>query len=77
MQLIPVGPNQNEVTFETPTGKLRVFFSYKTPVAAQCQNDQFYRTAKKWSHTTTRHINKWLPTLADVKPQEFFDNLVA
>jgi hypothetical protein len=35
---------------------------------------QFYKTDKKWSNTTTRHINKW-SHLAIAKPQTFFDEL--
>ena len=37
-----------------------VFFSYMTPVAAYVPGRGYLRTAKKWSMTTTRHINAWL-----------------
>lgn len=72
MELLPLGSNQTEVTI----GDTRVFFSYKTPVAARV--DSFvYRTSKKWSVTTSKHINKWLEGYpAEEKPQEFFDNLL-
>jgi hypothetical protein len=74
MNLTPIAANMTEV-FLAP-GK-RVLFSYKTPVA--CVIDGvYYKTEKKWSNTTTRHINKWLPVSdATVKPQEYFDNLLA
>jgi len=53
-----------------------VFYSYNTPVAALVDG-KFYRTAKKWGVTTTRHINQWLDgAKAEEKPQEYFDNLI-
>ena len=53
-----------------------VLFSYETPVACLSDNG-YYRTSKKWSSTTSRHINKWLDgVLAKEQPQEFFDGLV-
>lgn len=73
MNLIPIATNMTELTLKDGT---RVLFSYQTPVAA-VQDSLFYRTQEKWSVTTNRHINKWLQgTLAQVKPQSFFDNLV-
>lgn len=73
MKLNTIGPNQNEVEINGNT----VFFSYKTPVAANV-NGAFYRTAKHWSTTSSRHINKWLDGRnAEEKPQEFFDKLTA
>lgn len=72
MELNTLGSNQTEVIFNDNTV---VFFSYKTPVAAWV-NGKFYRTSKKWSVTTSRHINKWLDDAEAVeKDQEFFDNL--
>lgn len=55
-----------------------VLFSYSTPVASfDKSNYQFYRTAKKWSVTTTRHINKWIDGVKAIEqPQEYFDNLL-
>jgi hypothetical protein len=53
-----------------------VFFSYETPVAAKIEG-KLYRTSKKYSVTTSKHINAWLEHRhADEKPQEFFDSLV-
>ena len=69
-----------------------VLVSYETPVAARlfslaAENDgcALARTSKKWSATTTRHINKWLrdtfsdtaPKRAKEMPQEFYDNLLS
>jgi hypothetical protein len=57
VQLNPVGANQNEVTL----GNITVFFSYKTPVAyLDHETGIAYRTNKKWSVTTSKHINNWL-----------------
>jgi hypothetical protein len=78
MNLNPIKANMNEVSTE----KLTILFSYKTPVAVMIDEGLgfvFYRTAKRWSNTTTRHINQWLGNygkVASEKPQEFFDNLL-
>jgi len=75
MKLRQVGPNQTEI--ETITGNT-VFFSYNTPVAA-CLNDGrgFIRTNKKWSTTTSKHINRWLNGANAVEVnQEILDALV-
>jgi hypothetical protein len=52
-----------------------VLFSYATPVAVyDKRKHDYFKTAKKWSKTTTRHINKWLDGVqAQEMPQEFFD----
>jgi hypothetical protein len=70
MKIKPIQSNMTELTLNDGT---QVLFSYQTPVA--CWKDgQFYKTDKKWSNTTTRHINKW-SHLAIAKPQTFFDEL--
>lgn len=57
MNLTPLAANMTEVE----TGKYRVLFSYKTPVAYKILGlSVFYKTNKYWSRTTTRHISKWL-----------------
>lgn len=72
MQLNPLGPNMTEVSF----GRFRVLFSYKTPVAAYVNGRGYVRTSKRWSNTTSRHINKWLDGAeADSVEQKFLDNL--
>jgi hypothetical protein len=70
MQLKPIQSNMTELTLNDGT---QVLFSYQTPVACWIDG-QFYKTDKKWSNTTTRHINKWAH-LAIAKPQAFFDEL--
>ena len=75
MKLRPLGSNVNEI--ETITGNV-VLFSYKTPVAA-CLNGGrgFIRTNKKWSVTTSKHINKWLNGAKAVEvDQDVLDRLV-
>lgn len=73
MKLNKLGPNQTEVEINGAT----VLFSYKTPVAAN-KDGAFYRTAKKWSVTTSKHINQWLDgRKATEQPQEWFDGLTA
>ena len=76
MKLNPIASNMNELHLNDST---RVLFSYSTPVAS-LSGDKVLLTEKKWSQTTTRHINKWLATLSytklNVEPQSFFDNLV-
>ncbi len=72
MQLKPIASNMTQL--DLPNG-YQVLFSYQTPVACLSDNG-YYRTATKWSGTTTRHINKWLGgVLAKEQPQQFFDEL--
>jgi hypothetical protein len=60
---------------EVETENAVILFSYREPVA--CATDEgFFRTSKKWSVTTSRHINKWLEGReAEEKPQSWFDEL--
>jgi hypothetical protein len=80
MNLNPIKANMTELDLGNG---LQVLFSYRTPVAAYdwregAGNGKHYRTSKKWSNTTTRHINNWLAGhVAEEKPQEFFDSLIA
>jgi CRISPR/Cas system-associated protein Csm6 len=73
LSIKPVGSNMTELHFSGGV----VLFSYRTPVACQLNGKGYFRTAKKWSVTTSKHINKWLDGVkAEEKPQEFFDGLV-
>jgi hypothetical protein len=73
MKLKQLGPNQTEVEVDGN----RVLFSYETPVAVKFANGDAWRTAKKWSRTTTRHINRWLnETLTLEVSQEAIEVLV-
>ena len=75
MKLTPIAANQTEV--ETNEG--RIFFSYKTPVAAYLPEKGYVRTSQFWSVTTSRHINKWLKGVNEVTEidQSVLDNLAA
>jgi len=51
------------------------FFSYETPVAARIDS-RYYKTSKRHSAATSRHVNRFLhgDTVGAVeKPQYFFD----
>ncbi len=73
MQLIPLGTNKTEIVF----GDRTVFFSYKTPVAMHIRGLGYFKTEKRWSITTTKHITQWLNgNKAEEKPQAFFDEAV-
>lgn len=85
MQLTTLKANMTELTLN---GGLTILFSYKTPVACFWTNGMgsrvYYKTAKKWSATTTRHINQWLVLTdssgyltVETRPQEYFDNFIA
>ena len=75
MKLNPIASNMTEL--ELPSG-VTVLFSYKTPVAAQLEDGFYVRTDRRWSVTTSRHINKWLAgARAEEKPQSYFDGLTA
>jgi len=57
-----------------------VLISYQTPVAARI-GGKYYRTSKRYSVTTSKHINQWLRKYgaegkAEVKPPEFFESLI-
>ncbi|MCK5563673.1 MAG: hypothetical protein KAJ07_00365 [Planctomycetes bacterium] len=72
MELKSIGANTTEIRLDNLNA---VLFSYKTPVAAQV-NGEYFKTSRKWSMTTSKHINKWVPELCEERPQEFFDNIL-
>jgi hypothetical protein len=76
MKLRQIASNMTEVYVNGH----EVLFSYQTPVAVFHSEDGYVRTSKKWSPTTSRHINKWLSTRhagnVTEAPQEFFDSLI-
>ena len=57
MKISNVGSNMTELS--TNSGAV-ILFSYSTPVAALLPSGQYIKTDKKYSATTTRHVNKWL-----------------
>lgn len=73
MDLKQIGANMTQLSINSIG---TILFSYDTPVAAHTPEGT-YKTSKKWSVTTSKHINKWLDGAeAGEKPQDFFDNLV-
>lgn len=83
MNLTPIRNNMNVLTLNDGT---EVLFSYKTPVAVKHWHAKsgftFAKTSKRWSNTTSRHINQWMGsfivgTHVLEMPQEYFDNLIA
>ena len=75
MKIKSIAANQTEIVL---TNGSHIFVSYETPVAAVVDRIS-YKTDRKYSNTTTKHINSWLGNggiNAVVKPQEFFDSLL-
>lgn len=74
LELKPIQTNMTELH----ANGIKVLFSYETPVAAYSTGaGQYYKTSKKWSNSTSKHINKWLSgNNAMLQEQEFFDNLI-
>lgn len=67
-----LGSNKVEITKADGTV---VFYSYNTPVAARV-NGEYFRTSRRFSVTTSKHINQWLDGIkAEEKEQAFFDAL--
>ena len=69
-----LGANKTQLTFDNG---LQLFYSYATPVASYSPiTCEYYRTEKRYSNTTTKHINQWLEGCEAIeKPQSYFDNL--
>lgn len=75
MKIKNIGSNVTEV--HANNGDV-ILVSYQTPVA-YCAGDGsgFFRTAKKWSVTTSKHINKWLDgSMAQNVEQSVLDGLL-
>ena len=51
----------------------RVLQSYNTIVALQGPSGKYYRTDKKWSVTTSKHINKFVGADVTLVPQSALD----
>jgi hypothetical protein len=73
MKIKPIANNMTELTTENGTS---VLFSYKTPVAGWDDIGAF-RTAKHYSPTTTRHIDKYLggKDMGRVVEQDYINSL--
>lgn len=77
LSLRQIAPNQTLVCTEKAT----ILFSYRVPVAAYLPSERrCIRTEKRYSVTTSKHINKWLATyshlLVDTVPQAEIDALL-
>lgn len=73
MKINSLGANKTEVFL--PSGAV-VFFSYRTPVAAQLAEGGFVRTSTRYSITTSKHITQWLKGAKAVEvSQETINNL--
>lgn len=78
MQVKSLGANMTQVQIAPD---ILLFFSYETPVAAWITGKGIYYTTKKYSNTTTKHINKFIQSLGltgtppQPRPQAFFDHL--
>lgn len=55
MELNPIGSNQTEIG---KSGGITILYSYKTPVAVFVPGKGGLVSSKKYSVTTSRHINK-------------------
>lgn len=77
MKLKAIGSNMTEV--ELADGRL-VLVSYSTPVAVHIPGEGAYKTDKKWSATTSRHLSKWASghgiSYKAEKDQSYFDGLI-
>ena len=77
MQIKNLGKNQTIVTSKLADGsRVEVLFSYATPVAVRGPKFD-YKTEQKWSVTTSKHINKFLPenqSRVQIVPQDDLDN---
>lgn len=65
----------NVVALQSKDGCTEVVFSYETPVAALLPGVGRVKTEKKWSATTSRHINKAGYKDAQTVPQDTLDDL--
>ena len=73
MYIKSLGANKNELVMNNDT---TILFSYSTPVAAFIPGKGYFKTAEKFSVTTSKHITQWLDgAKAEVKPQEWFNEL--
>ncbi len=74
MKVISIGSNMTEIV----TANRSILVSYQTPVALHVEGIGYITTEKKWSKTTSRHINKFLNGAKPYKtePQEYFDGLL-
>lgn len=79
MKIKQLKSNMTELTIADGT---QVLFSYETPVASYQYASGLKKTDKKWSQTTTKHVNQWIQDMGynpkDIPSvdQDYFTNLV-
>ena len=71
MNIKHIGANQTELSINSVG---TILFSYDTPVAAKTPEGTF-KTSKKFSKTTSKHINAWASYDGE-KDQEYFEELL-
>jgi hypothetical protein len=70
MKVKSIGSNQTEVT----ASGCRVLYSYETPVALESPSGKYYKTDRKWSVTTSKHINKFCSANPTLVPQDLLSD---
>lgn len=79
MELKQLGSNMTQLN----VNGTEVLFSYETPVASYHPATGLKKTSKKWSVTTSRHINKWIiargydPSDVSTASQDYFYGLLS
>ena len=72
MKIKQIASNMTEATVNNIT----LLYSYETPVAGYDEHGAF-RTDEKFSRTTSKHINGYVPSTARVVPQVYIEGMVA
>ena len=75
MKVNSIGSNQTVITSSLDRSTVEVLYSYETPVAVRGPTMN-YKTERKWSVTTSKHINKFLPqdqSRVEIVPQDDLD----
>jgi len=73
MKVKSIGKNQTLIC----TDNMDIFISYETPVACFIAGQGYFKTSKKHSVTTSKHINQWLDGVqAQTRDQNFFNKLI-
>lgn len=73
MSLKKLGNNETEVT----QYGFAILYSYNTPVAIRhIETGKEWRTNKKWSATTSKHLSKWCNTGAEFIDQKALENMI-
>lgn len=68
--------NQTAATVRT-NGDTEVLVSYYTPVAAFVPGRGYLQTDRRYSVTTTKHVNRWIGGTSTVVPQAEIDRIAA